>query len=97
MSNEKYTVEQVRAIASQIKNHHILEVSFVGHSEHKPTRMKISSARFKESVLISYNHDYPNTFEGAIEWLLNHNFEIVGQGEGKDCYYIITTTFKPLK
>lgn len=84
------------AAAAFPTNYHILEVTFVGHTETKPARIEIKSHRYGQSVNISANTDY-STKDAAIEWLRGEGFEIVGQGEKKSGYFLTSTTFKQLK
>lgn len=80
-----------------LNNYHVLKVTFLGATDTKGSRIKIQSERFEESKTISYNYEYNNTFEGAQNYLESKGFDLIGKAEGKDCYYIITTTFKGLK
>lgn len=82
-----------------ISNYHILTVKYLGPSNVNGSRIKIISERFKESKTIGYDHECNSAREGAEKWLLNHGFNIIGHGEGKDHDYVITDTFispKPL-
>ena len=96
LATRKHT-DQVAGIgALQVPNFHIIKVSFIGWSDSKGSRVKLASERFKTSKLISYNHDFNSTYEVAVDWLNRNGFNVVGKGEGKDCYYIITDTFKAI-
>jgi hypothetical protein len=80
-----------------LQNHHILIVKYIGQTNYTPSRVKIISERFKVSKTIEYDHEFNNTLDIAEDWLKKNGFELVGCGEGKGHYYIITSTFKPLK
>ena len=86
--------QTVAGIGAWVKNFHVLKVSYLGASNYEPSRIKITSERFKKSKTISYNHNFNSTAEGAIDYLESRGFDIVGKAEGKDCYYIISTTFE---
>jgi hypothetical protein len=75
-------------------NFHILIIKYVGQTNFLPSRVKIISERFKTSKTIEYNHDFNNTLDIAEDWLTNNGFQIIGHGEGKGHYYVITSTFK---
>jgi hypothetical protein len=75
-------------------NFHILTVKYVSQTNYAPSRVKIISERFKTSKVIEYNHDLSNTLEIAEDWLTKNGFNIIGHGEGKGHYYVITDTFK---
>lgn len=79
-----------------LQNFHILTVKYVGATNKNAAQVKIISERFNQSVKISFQH-WNNTIENAEQWLLNSGFNLIGKGEGKDHYYIITDTFEPLK
>ncbi len=74
-------------------NFHIFKISYIGATNNKGSRIKIHSERFKKSRIISYNYQFNNTLDGALDYLTKKGFEIVGQAEGKDCYYVISNTF----
>lgn len=79
------------------QNFHVLKISFVGQTDTKDARVKITSERFKESVTIPFGKNYDNTKDVAINWLDKKGFNIIGAAEGKDWYYIISDTFQSLK
>lgn len=78
-------------------NFHILTVKYVGATNFLGSRVKIISERFKQSITFGYQHEYNNTLDQAKAWLTAHGFEVIGQAEGKDHYYVISTTFEPIK
>lgn len=83
-----------------LKNYHILIIKHVGATDTNAAQVKIISERFKCSIKIGYSND-PGVVSPAIDtatmWLEENGFILIGKGEGKDHYYIITDTFKPLK
>lgn len=79
-----------------IPNYHILLVKYLPYSGSKDSRISIRSARFKETKVIDFTSDGGNTLEQAEVWLLSNGFEVVGHGEAKDGFYIVTSTFEPL-
>lgn len=83
---------------TNIPNYHVLIVKFIGWSNTQPSRVKVISERFKESVTFTYDADYGNdTCEQAEYWLKKNGFNVIGHAEGKGHYYVITDTFLPLK
>lgn len=80
-----------------MKNYHVLKVSYLGATNSRGSRVKISSERFQQYVIVSYSYKFNNTADIAEDWLKYNNFEIIGCAEGIDCYYIISSTFEPLK
>lgn len=83
-----------------LSNYHILIVKALPATNTKPTRVKIISERFEQSIIIPFtNHpgaSNPAT-DSAIEYLEKQGYVLIGKGEGKDHMYIITDTFEPLK
>lgn len=80
-----------------MKNYHVLKVAYLGPTNFKGSRVKITSERFEQSKTISWNYSFNSSYDIAADWLKNNGFDLLGIAEGKDCYYIISETFKPLK
>jgi hypothetical protein len=80
-----------------LKNYHALTIGYVGATNHRGSRIRIKSDRFEQSILIPYDYEFSNTLEGAQKYLIDKGFNLVGQGELKDAYLLLTDTFKPLK
>jgi hypothetical protein len=81
-------------------NFHVLIVKTLPATNTLPARVSIKSERFKQSVVISFNHDIDAvspTIETAVAYLTGKGFEIMGKAEGSDHYYLITNTFEPIK
>lgn len=83
-----------------LPNFHILTVKYIGYSNTLPSRVKIISERFKQSVTFSYG-DEGGTLDQAEKWLIDNGHKVIGHGEGKGHFYIICESvnncFKPLK
>ena len=79
-----------------IPNFHVLKVSYVGPGNTTGTRVKITSERFEQSKMVSYDYA-TDTMGTAVNYLEQKGFKIIGKAEGKDCYYLISTTFEPIK
>lgn len=83
-----------------LPNFHILTVKYVGQTNYLPSRVKIISERFKQSVVFSYG-DEGDTLAQAENWLINNGHKVIGHGEGKGHYYVVCEaiggSFKPLK
>ena len=84
----------------RLTNFHVLKVIALGATNHLPARVKIVSERFNESVIINYSNDPADAAPAigtAQRWLTAKGFTLIGMAEGKDHYYIMSTTFEPLK
>jgi hypothetical protein len=83
---------------TKIPNRHVLIVKYKGFTNTGPASINISSERFNQTVKIDFDTDHGNdACEIAEHWLTKKGFKVIGHAEGKDCYYVITTTFEPLK
>jgi len=81
-------------------NFHILIVKHVGATNANGNRVKIISERFGESKIIPYSNEAGSgapALDTAEIWLRSKGCEIIGHGEGKGHYYVITSTFKSPK
>lgn len=83
---------------TNITNHQVLIVKYIGQTNHTPSRVKIISERFKQSILIPFDSENGiDSCEIAEHWLNQKGFNLISHAEGKGHYYIITDTFEPLK
>lgn len=77
-----------------LPNFHVLRVTYLGPTNTRGSRICITSDRFKERAIIPYNYECNNSLDGAEKFLRDNGFNLCGQAEGKDCYYVISDTFK---
>lgn len=78
-------------------NYHILTIKHVGATNTNAAQVKIISERFNASKKIPYSNeagDGSPCLSTAIAYLHKKGFNIIGKGEGKDHYYLISTTFE---
>lgn len=80
-----------------LPNYHILEVSFIGATDHAGSRVRIKSQRFHKSVTLDYDHRFNNTAEIAQNWLTKKGFNLIGKAENNNGYFLISDTFETLK
>lgn len=80
-----------------LQNYHLLRVKYHGATNTKGSRVSITSDRFQQKIVIEYDYSMDSIYEMAIGELQNRGFEIVGIGELKKEYILISTTFEPLK
>lgn len=76
---------------------HLIEVRFMGPTNHRGSRVRLTSPRFEQSVTISYDYSKREAAEMAYDWLIEHGHIVVGLAETKAGYAILTETFKGLK
>jgi hypothetical protein len=77
--------------------YHIIEISFLGCTNYLGPRIRIKSERFEQSIIIDYSHEQADIRHDAIKWLESKGFEIVGAGEIKNGFALMSVTFEPLK
>lgn len=79
-----------------IPNLHVIKVTYLGPTNSRGSRVKMHSERFQKGKTIGYDYQFNNSLDIAKDYLIKNGFELVAQAEGKDCYYIMTNTFKSL-
>jgi hypothetical protein len=78
-------------------NFHILKVKYLGPTDTRGSRVKITSERFENSKTISYSSEYNRAMDAAINWLSKERgFTVIGTGEGDGHDYVIVSEFQPL-
>ena len=83
-----------------IPNLHVLMVAILGATNNLPARVRIKSERFRQSIVIPFDHEIDTaspTIETAVKYLNKKGFNIIAKGEGSDHYYLITDTFQAIK
>lgn len=76
---------------------HTIEVKYLGATNFKGARVKMTSLRFNDSKTISYSYSHNTSYEDAKDWLESEGFNVLYVSEGKSCYYLHTDTFKSLR
>lgn len=82
-------------------NYHVIKVKYLGPTNSRGSRVRLTSERFAESVTIPYNYALNNIESMAKEYLTDKGHYVLGCGEGKECIYLICNSingeFKRLK
>lgn len=80
-------------------HYHLLTVKYIGPTNSRGSRVKISSDRFEDSRTFDYNHSYNGALAQALVWVQSAagQFNVIGTAEGKGVDYIITDTFHGVK
>ena len=78
------------------KNYHIITVKRLGATNTKGARVKITSERFNNTIILPYNCEFDTAKDLAID-KVKDTHDIVGSGETKDSYVLISNTFEPLR
>ena len=82
-----------------LPNYHIIVVSYLGVTNSRGARMKLTSLRFGDSVTLNYDYSFDSGKEQAIRYLNETGFDPIGAGydEKKQDSLIICKTFNSLR
>ena len=80
-------------------NYHAIRVSYLGATNSRGSRMKLTSLRFNDSVTLSYDYSFNQGRDQAINFLQVNGFEVVGScyDEKKQDSIIICKSFMSLR
>jgi len=79
-----------------MENFHLLKIKFLSPTNQKCARIRITSERFRQSIVISWDISSNSMTEIASNHLQKMGFKIVGQSEGISENYLISSTFMGL-
>lgn len=80
-----------------MKNLHAIEIRFIGPTNTKGARVKLTSCRFNESIIINYDYSKNSIYEIAQEYLESKGFNIIGLAETQKGYMLLSDVFKSIK
>lgn len=83
-----------------MKSYHLIEVKYLGATNTKGSRIKITSLRFpNDSITTSLNYRSNSIKDDAIELLNDFGFKIDGYGydEKKGVFILCSIVFEPIK
>ena len=72
-----------------MQNFNLLEVKFLRATNCKGARVKITSERMKESVVIPFDYQFNGTDEIAVDYLKKNGIEVLGMGEVRGAVVLI--------
>jgi hypothetical protein len=82
------------------QNLHLIEVKYLGPSNTRGSKVKLTSLRFPgDSLTVSYSYRFHNILDEGLDILKAGGFKVVGYGydEKKKVYIIASSTFEPIK
>lgn len=88
--------QETKKHLASLETFHALIVSVLPATSRMPTRIKIFSPRFKDSVIIEYNGENGVSFEQGILHLESLGYNILGQADYNSGFIVISDTFKAL-
>jgi hypothetical protein len=81
-----------------MKNFHIIGVQFIGPSNSRGSRIKISSYRFGDSITVPYDYTYNSALDQASNLLKRLGYNVIGTGAFSEKHdTVVTDTFESLK
>lgn len=81
-----------------MNNTHLLKIKYLGWTDTLPARLRITSYRLSESVVLNIGVDYDSILKQAIDYLESKGFDLINSGELSDSEYFITSsTFEGVK
>ena len=76
-------------MTNEIKKHYRgFKIKYLGPTNYKGSRLKITDERFDQSIIIGFSYEYDNVLYQAIDYLEKNGFNIVGYSEMKNDYII---------
>lgn len=81
----------------QTNNYHLIEVRYLGPTNFRGARMKLTSKRFNCSVIRPRDYATNSATDQGINELEQAGFNIIGAAEWEGSDFIISDTFKPFK
>jgi len=64
-----------------MKNYRMFTVKYIGASNFKGSRVKITDTRFKKSVTVSYDHKFNSSSDIGLDFLVKHGITVQGESE----------------
>jgi hypothetical protein len=83
-----------------MKSYHLIEVKYLGATNTRGSKAKITSLRFpNDSLTVSLDYQYNNIRDQAIDLLNGFGFKISGYGydEKKGVFILTSEIFEPIK
>lgn len=80
-------------------NFHIIRVTYLGPTNSRGSRMKLTSLRFLDTLILPYDYSYNQGKDQAINFLQINNFDVIGSGydENRGDTLVICKNFMSLK
>jgi len=78
-----------------MKNLHAIHIKYMGPTDTKWARIKLTSKRFGQSITLNRDSSNLHSIDQAIDYLTSKGFTLVGTCDDGDI--ILTSTFEPIK
>ena len=79
-----------------MQNLRMFEVKYLGPTNHRGSRVKITDTRFKKSVILSKSYNYDDILDQAKDFLKSKGIELVSRSwnESTGTDYLLTNDFQ---
>ena len=81
----------------QLTNFHALTIKHLWPTDFRGSRIKITSDRFEQSIILDRDYYSPSWLDQAITFLTQNWFNLIGSTEYNNQTILLSDTFKPLK
>ena len=77
-------------------NTRIIRVDFLGATNHRGSRVKLTEDRYnkKDTIILSYDYKIGGALEQAVLYLKGLGLNILGYGSNKDSYFIFSDSWQ---
>ena len=73
---------------NEIKHCRGIKVKYLGPTNYRGSRIKLTDERFSQSKTIDFSFNYSHKLDNAIDYLTTNGFKIIGYSEMKNDYMI---------
>jgi hypothetical protein len=77
-----------------IKNLRAFKIGYLGPTNYRGSRVKIEDIRRNKKIIISYNYEFDNTKDIAIDYLKKIGINIKYSFETVESYFLMTDDFE---
>jgi hypothetical protein len=95
-NKESIMTEQYRKVKS-ISNVRVFSYKYLGPTNHRGSRIKITDKWFGKSKTISFNYEFRTDYEGAIAYLMEQGFDVASMNSEEQIIIINGWTGQQLK
>jgi hypothetical protein len=74
-------------------NKHLIDVRYIATTSTRPSRVSLKSPRFKDRVVIPYDHAYNDITDMAAQWLIANGYTIFCRCETEKGYGVLVNEF----
>lgn len=80
-----------------MKIYNIIKIDYIPVTNHRPSRVKLTDTRLKETKIIPYDYAFNSIEDMAIDYLKSKKIKVIAQADGYLIIAPINNTFKSIK